>query len=66
VSDGRGGLGFAQEALDRGRVGRRRRVEELDGDEASKDVVLGLVDRAHAAVAEQAHEAVPPGDGPAD
>ena len=55
VVDLRLGLGFAQEALDqRGVV----RPQELQGDRALERPVVGAVDRAHPAVADQVAELV--------
>ena len=52
VVEGGGGAGLALEALERGRVPRHLRGQELERDVAAELRVLGLVDDAHAAAAE--------------
>jgi hypothetical protein len=58
VADQRGGVGLAVKALDQlgalGEVG----VQRLDRDPTTDQLVLALVDGAHAAFAELAHDAV--------
>jgi hypothetical protein len=58
VEDGGGGLGLAQEAEAGGPVADDVVVEDLEGDLAVGDGVLGEVDAAHAAGAEQADDAI--------
>jgi len=66
VADGAGRLGLAQEALHRVRLALGVRVHDLDGHPAVDPGVLGLVDRTHAALPQQADEAVLPVDYLAD
>ena len=54
-------LRLAGEALEQGRAGESG-AEELEGDGATRVVLLRLVDRAHAAFAQHSHHAVA-GDG---
>ena len=52
VVQGRCGLGFAAETLERLAVLRKVLGQKLQGDEAAKAGVFGLVDHAHATAAE--------------
>ena len=58
VADAGRGARLALEALDGRFVLRDRGVQQLDGHEAAQALVGGLVDRAHPAVAEHAHQLV--------
>ncbi len=61
----RGGrLRFAQEPRAGHRVRRERRREELERHEPLQPDILGLIDHAHAAAAEQAHDPIPAGEQP--
>ena len=67
MTDGRadlaGGGGLAAEALDElGLVGGEGRGDDLEGDGVVEDLVVGQVDGAHAAAAEQALDAVAIGE----
>ena len=53
-----GDLGLLEEALDEAGAARELGVEELERHERAQHLVAGLVDRAHAAVADQAIQAV--------
>ena len=66
VADRAGGARLLLEALHGDALLRLRRVEDLDRDEPAEAEVLGLVDRAHAALAEDALDDVAVADGPAD
>src|SRR5579859_2078548 len=52
VVQGRSGLGFALEAVERLRIFSYLVRKELEGDEAAEFYILGFVDHAHAAAAQ--------------
>jgi hypothetical protein len=54
----RGGFGLLEEARGEHRVGGDLGLEDLDRDDAAEELVAGLEDGAHAALAEEAHDLV--------